>query len=290
MLYKVKGTRIECFNVSYTPSGEHLLCVDQDDKTLMLVDGKGDVTHQLKGHTDDINNISTIPNSNNVITAGEDGSYLFNLPTSSEQQNHNDDDVKDRVLACTLLHNSNEMILLKQYDEGKGVIEHICGDTFKSILRSDNVGEVNEYSNVIAHPTDDNLVVVSTLHNVLFVDTTTLRTVGMIESKYISEVTMCGDGTKCVVRTGSTCVVYDIRNIESIVTITTWKMEGWMISSDIHNDGSKVVCGGWRGVVLYDISTSEPTTTLCEGETYFVRFTYENMGTSMCTIRSLVSW
>ena len=143
-----------------------------------------------------------------------------------------------------------------------------------------------DLSNVIAHPTNDNLVVVSTLHKVLFVDATTLQTVGMIESfdireiiegEYICDVTMCGDGMKCVVTTRSACVVYDIADIESIVKITRREMKvGW--SSDIHSDGSKVVWGGKEGVKLYDITTSQPTTTLCEGDTWFVRFVYQPEG------------
>ena len=198
------------------------------------------------------------------------------------------------------------------YDDDKGKIERICGDTYESIMRSGDAGEVDyAYSNVIAHPTDDNLVVVSTLHKVLFVDATTLRTVGMILGNWgIRDVTMCGDGMKCAVTTNSTCAVYDSSNIKNIVTITTCEMEGdyYLLSSDIHNDGSKVVCGSSEGVALYDITTSQttntlreepstwarflcgcggnntqsttaqPTTTLSEGKTWFVRFVYQPEG------------
>ena len=161
---------------------------------------------------------------------------------------------------------------------------------------------------MIAHPTNDNLVVVSTRYNVLIVDATTLLTVSMIEGEEnILDITMCGDGTKCVVTTGSSCEVYDITNIERIMTITTCEMEGELFSSDIYSDGSKVVCGSDKGVVWYDIATSQttitlreepstwarllcgcsgntqrttaqPPTTLSEDRTYFVRFVYEPEG------------
>ena len=183
------------------------------------------------------------------------------------------------------------MIILKQSDDDKGVItnetkqviERICGDTYESILRSDDVGEVGKHtSNVIAHPTNDNLVVVSTFDKVLFVDATTLKTVSMIEDEdyNIGDIAMCGDGTRCVVTTLSTCVVYDITNIESIVTITTCEMRGYLFSSDIHSDGNRVVCGGVKGVLLYDITTSQPTTTLLEEPNTWVRLLCGCVGNS----------
>ena len=83
----------------HSASAERLLCVDQDKMTLVLFDGKGGITHKLKGHMDHINKISPIPNTNYVIAAGVRGSHLFYIPTSSEQKQIHEDGKKELVRA-----------------------------------------------------------------------------------------------------------------------------------------------------------------------------------------------
>ena len=133
---------------------------------------------------------------------------------------------------------------------------------------------------MINHPIDDNIVVISTRLNVLFVDATTLITIGMASGKEILDVAISGDGTKCVVSylANARCVVYDITNINSITTITVCEMDYGLRSSDIHNDGRKLVCAGLLGVMLFDVTTSQPTNKLSEDETDLVRFIYEPEG------------
>ena len=107
---------------------------------------------------------------------------------------------------------------------------------------------------------------------------------------------MCADGTKCAVTdfTSHKCVVYDITDLTNITAITTREVED-VLSSDISNDGSKVVCAGKKGVKLYDISkvrcagwrgmkklfnvlNKQPPITLREEWTNFVRFLNEPQG------------
>ena len=47
---------------------------------------KGEITNQLKGHAKDIEYFKSIPGTNNFITAGWDGAFLFAIPTTREQQ------------------------------------------------------------------------------------------------------------------------------------------------------------------------------------------------------------
>ena len=136
-------------------------------------------------------------------------------------------------------------------------------------------------NSVINHPTDDNIVVVSTQINVLFVDATTLITVKIMGSgREIRDVAISGDGTKCVVsyNVKARCVVYDITDINNITPIRVCQMYYCLRSADIHNDGRKLVCAGILGVMLFDATTSLPTKKLSEKETYFVRFIYEPEG------------
>ena len=101
--------------------------------------------------------------------------------------------------------------------------------------------------------------------------------VGEREYKEIIDLSISSDGSKIIAMKfkSNTSVLYDITDLNNITILTTFKMKGYMWSSDIHNDGEKVVCGGHDGVVLYDVTTAQPIKTLINELTYLVRFHYE---------------
>ena len=218
------------------------------------------------------------------ISDESDGKMPEDTATTQQQQQQQQqqqcENTKNKVLACTLLRNQNELIVLRENDNHKLFVARFCGDTYKSLAQSDVVGRKGLYQSVITHPTDDNIVVVGTSDNVVFVNSTTLQTFGKIEGTYTMDVTMCADGTKCAVSDfdSNKCVVYDIIDLTYIISIATFIVSK-VLSSDINNDGSKVACAGYYGVKLYDVhDATQPPITLRREYTRFVRFVNESQG------------
>lgn len=274
------GTSDECHDVAFVCEGERTACVAKDGKTIILFDDDGNITTKVRGHSSWILNMCVVPHTNQLLTAGDDNCYLFNIPPFSEQHDEDEDTTAHgAILSCCILPSGDEFITLSE----KGRLQKWTTQTCETTSVYAEVQGVYGESSMVLHPCND-VVVVNTSSDLLWYSTTTVQLlathkvidegVDEDEDDSIRDVIISQDGTKCVVakRISRTTEVFDITDLYNITTITTYTMEGNMYSSDIHHDGERVVSAGDDGVHVWNISTSQHIHTLKTIPTRCVRF------------------
>lgn len=103
-----------CRDVAFVCEGKRTACVAKDYKTIILLDGDGNIATSLKGHSSAIENMCVVPHSNQLLTAGRDGCYLFNIPPLSQQHDDEDTTTHRRIRSCCMLPSGEEFVTLSE--------------------------------------------------------------------------------------------------------------------------------------------------------------------------------
>ena len=61
------------------------MCNGELCKTIMVYNTNGDLENKMKAHSFVISAMCLVPGSNDLLSAAADGCFLFNLPTSPDE-------------------------------------------------------------------------------------------------------------------------------------------------------------------------------------------------------------
>lgn len=265
-------------NVVYNVSGDKLVCAGDYKTILVCKSNDGVVLNKIQAHSDKINQITLVPNTNNILTAGDDASFLIEIP-SSPDEDENDSAHAGKsapIIGCCFTNDHANFLTLRE----NGAVTKYC--TATCLPRDVCVVVEGVYcdSNMLAHP-HEQYVIISTDTHLHFIHTDDLHTiatyqvVGEGNNEWIMDMNISTDGNMCVVGKvcAGTAVVLDISNITFITTTHTYTMEGYMYSCDIHPHNDMLVCAGDEGFEFVQLST---TSLINKSQLYTVYMIFYN--------------
>ena len=253
-------------NPTYSRVGDKVICLGGDGKTVHMYNNSAHGAHlnTITAHGKDVMNITLVPNSNLIVTAARDGSYLINLPTTSGEGEEEVGENSSPIISLCLINNNTEYVSLQE----DGRVTKWYASTQRATGVRVRLEGMHEDSEVLTHP-HDNYFFLTTRTHLHFVNNDDLSTIAQHkvvnededENECITDLSVLADGIRCVLvkKIAHTVFTLDIRNLDNITIVQQMTMHDLMtFSCDIHPvNNDIIVCSGFYvGVGLLQLSTS----------------------------------
>ena len=239
----------------YTRDGNEIVACGFANVFVYSRDGK--MLHRIKGQSNMVHMFCLVPGSDDYLTVGLDGSYLFTIPkTIEDEEKMNDDWIFAGTFVC-----SDEFFIARSTNGQKSTCPQKISASSMEVI-----GELESVTGQIAtSPKSPHMLVTADIGKFINVysveDFRLLATYTTSEdcSGDIDDIKLSPDGSLCVIRKYKKggLVVLDIRDVSAIFeSARAGEEDGPFEAMDIHRDNERLVTFG-DTIKIWSATTGE---------------------------------
>ena len=289
------------FVARYHPLDNVFITLTKDMSKVLVYGGEDKkLRHKLTGHNEFIRDVCFVPGREELVTAADDGSVLFTVPTYEGEATLDAKDMYkefDEIIhCCGMMHTGEKYFTLSEW----GCLRVWDVATSQCVASTEKTKPwaktwSHKRGKAVAHPTR-NCILVYTPKSLYMINADNCKAVSTAKvlCDWISGMKISPLGDKFVISTyQEKSFVFHISSKNEIQTTlggggiskmfskkepqTAYIMRGAMACCDINRDGSRVVNGGRKGVFLWDINTGQSIKTLSSNpDVQQVQFVYSS--------------